>query len=296
MRAIRTPVAFAASVGGLLLLGGCDAAQAALHQAHQAAATAASEAASTAIKAATSATSTSAPEKTATFDWKGRVAAGKTLEIRGVNGGIEARLADGPDATVHATLTGRDDDPSDVRIEVVPHDGSVTLCAVYPGHDNECQPGGGHESVHRNDVRVEFQVAIPAGVVFTPSTVNGGIRAEGLEGPVRARTVNGTVRVETTGWADAHSVNGSLDVRMGSTAASGGLSFKTVNGSISVELPSGAAFDVDASTVSGSISTDFPLTVSGRFINHHASGTIGGGGPELSLKTVNGSIGLQKGS
>lgn len=296
MRATRTPVALAASVSGLLMLCGCDAAQAALHQAHQAAASAASEAASTAIHAATEVASTSAQEKTADFDWKGRVAAGKTLEIRGINGGITARLADGPDATVHATLTGRDDDPTDVRIEVVPHDGSVTLCAVYPGHGNDCEPGGGHESLHRNDVRVEFEVAVPAGVVFNPATVNGGIRAEGLKGPVRARTVNGTVRVETTGWADARSVNGSLDVRMGSTASSDGLSFKTVNGSISVALPADASFDVDASTVSGSISTDFPLTISGRFINHHASGTIGGGGPELSLKTVNGSIGLQKGS
>jgi hypothetical protein len=294
MRATRTPVAVAASVGGLLLLGGCDAAQAALHQAHRAAATAASEAAHTAVEAATEATSNSGPEKTATFDWKGRIAAGKSLEIRGINGGITARLADGPEATVHATLTGRDDDPTDVRIQVVPHDGSVTLCAVYPGHDNECEPGGGHESIHRNDVRVEFEVAVPAGVVFDPHTVNGGIRAEGLKGPVRARTVNGTVRIRTTSWADAHSVNGSLNVRMGSAGASDGLSFKTVNGSISVELPADAALDVDASTVSGSISTDFPLTVTGRFINHHASGTIGGGGPELSLKTVNGSIGLQK--
>ncbi|MDP2480762.1 MAG: DUF4097 family beta strand repeat-containing protein [Candidatus Palauibacterales bacterium] len=294
MRATRTPVAFAASVGGLLLLCGCDAAQAALQQAHEAAATAASSAASAAVQAATAATTTSGPEKTATFDWKGRIDVGKTLEIRGINGGVTARLADGPDATVHATLTGRDDDPTEVQIQVVPHDGSVTLCAVYPGRHNGCEPGGGHESIHRNDVRVEFEVAVPAGVVFTPSTVNGGIRAEGLKGPVRARTVNGTVRLETTGWADAHSVNGSLDVRMGSTASSDGLSFKTVNGSISVALPADAAFDVDASTVSGSISTDFPLTISGRFVNHHASGTIGGGGPELSLKTVNGSIGLQK--
>ena len=296
MRATRTPVAFAASVGGLLLLCGCDAAQAALHQAHEAAASAASTAASAAVEAATAATSSSGPEKTATFDWKGRIEAGKTLEIRGINGGVTARLAGGPDATVHATLTGRDDDPSEVHIQVVPNDGGVTLCAVYPGRHNECEPGGGHESIHRNDVRVEFEVAVPAGVVFTPSTVNGGIRAEGLEGPVRARTVNGTVRVETTGWADAHTVNGSVEVRMGKADAPDGLSFRTVNGSISVVIPAGAAFDVDASTVSGSISTDFPLTISGRFVNHHASGTIGGGGPELKLSTVNGSIGLNKGS
>ncbi|HKK07398.1 MAG TPA: DUF4097 family beta strand repeat-containing protein, partial [Gemmatimonadota bacterium] len=72
------------------------------------------------------------------------------------------------------------------------------------------------------------------------------------------------------------------------------LSFKTVNGAIDLTLPSDAALDVDARTVSGGISTDFPLTIDGRFMHNHATGTIGGGGTSLELKTVNGSVELRK--
>lgn len=264
----------------------------------EAAVTSATEAAAPEAAAAEAAAAEAAgPEETATFDWKGEIAAGKTLEIRGINGGITAHAVSGRQATVHATLTGRRSDPTSVKVEVVKHEGNVTLCAVYPGEhgrENSCEPGGGHQKIHDNDVRVEFEVGVPSSVAFTPVTVNGEVKADGLSAPVRARTVNGSISVETTSWADAHTVNGSIRARMGSTNAPDGLDFKTVNGSISVVLPPDAALDVEAKTVSGGISTDFPLTVSGRFVGHHLSGTIGGGGTSLSMKSVNGSLDLKK--
>jgi DUF4097 and DUF4098 domain-containing protein YvlB len=50
---------------------------------------------------------------------------------------------------------------------------------------------------------------------------------------------------------------------------------------------------VKAATVNGDISSDFPMTVSGRISRQRLEGTIGGGGRQLSLKTVNGSITLK---
>ena len=49
-----------------------------------------------------------------------------------------------------------------------------------------------------------------------------------------------------------------------------------------------------ASTVNGHITTDFPLMIRGKFSGRQISGAIGQGGPELSLKTVNGSIELRR--
>jgi len=46
--------------------------------------------------------------------------------------------------------------------------------------------------------------------------------------------------------------------------------------------------------VNGSISSDFPLTVSGKLSPRHIRATIGSGGRELRLHTVNGSIELRK--
>jgi hypothetical protein len=234
------------------------------------------------------------------FQWHGRVAAGKTVEIKGVNGAIDATAASGDEVEVTATKRGRRSDPGSVRIEVVEHAEGVTICAVYPdvdGRRNECRAGdGGHMNTRENDVNVHFTVRVPRGVGFSPRTVNGDVEAEGLEGDVSVRTVNGSVQVSTTGRADAQTVNGSIRASAGRADWSGDAEFKTVNGSITVTLPPSTSADVRAETVNGTIETDFAMTVSGRLSRRRLSGTIGGGGRSLEMETVNGSITLKKSS
>jgi len=48
--------------------------------------------------------------------------------------------------------------------------------------------------------------------------------------------------------------------------------------------------------VNGNVRTDFPLTIQGRFRRNELSGTIGSGGRDLRLKTVNGDMILRKAS
>ena len=232
------------------------------------------------------------------FNWSGRLASGQAIEIKGVNGFVHAVEASGGDAQVSATKTGRHNDPNSVQIQVVPHADGVTICAVYPsngGRPNQCVPGsGGRMDTHNNDVQVEFTVHVPKGVRFIGRTVNGNVEADSLAADAEVHTVNGKVRVSTAGAAQAHTVNGSITASLGAKAWSQPLEFHTVNGSITVELPATASTQIEASTVNGHISTDFPLTIRGGFSGRHITGTIGGGGPELSLETVNGSIELRK--
>lgn len=233
------------------------------------------------------------------FRWSGTLPSGKTLEIKGINGEIVAEGISGGQAEVLAIKTGREDDPAEVRIEVVEHAGGVTICAIYPAKSGkkpyECAPGDeGNIGSDDSDVSVKFTAKVPRGVDLAAKTVNGGIEARSIDGNVRASTVNGGVVLSSAGSAKAQTVNG--DVRATVGRAEGPLSFQTVNGSITVELPDDAAADVSAQTVHGQIDTDFPITVQGRFGMRNAKGEIGGGGPELSLQTVNGSISLKKSS
>ena len=69
-----------------------------------------------------------------------------------------------------------------------------------------------------------------------------------------------------------------------------GLSFSTVNGSISLDLPDDVNADLDARWVNGRLEADLPFRLIGRVSRHSAKGVLGEGGPELNLKTVNGSI------
>jgi len=242
------------------------------------------------------------PLRAEDFQWRGKVAAGKTVEIKGVNGAIEASLG-GDEVEVVATKRARHSDPASVRVEVVPSEDGVTICAVYPdveGRRNECRAGrGGHMNTRDNDVEVHFVVKVPAGVGLAATTVNGEVEAAGLEGDVLATTVNGSVQVSTSGRAEAQTVNGSIRASAGRADWSGDASFKTVNGSITVTLPASLAATVSAETVNGAIETDFPLTMKGVSMEggrmRHLRGTINGGGRSLEMETVNGSIHLKQG-
>ena len=232
------------------------------------------------------------------FDWRGRIAPGKTIEIVGINGAIEASGTTGSETTVSAVKRGRRSDPDEVTIEVVEHAGGVTICAIYParnGRENECLPGGkGRSESHNNDVNVTFTVGVPRGVRFAGRTVNGDVEATGLSAEAEARTVNGSITLETDAYGEASTVNGSIDARLGAATWSGDLDFSSVNGNVTVALPEAPDVEVDASTVNGSMNTDFPLTVRGRWGPRRMSGTIGKGGRSLSLSSVNGSMNLER--
>ena len=195
------------------------------------------------------------------FRWTGKLAPGKRLEIKGVNGDVRATAATDDQITVIAHKHARRSDPDDVKIEVVPFEGGVTICAVYPTprrarEENDCASGDSwHSNTENNDVQVDFTVSVPKGVEFDGQTVNGEASAEGL-------TANVTLA--------------------------------TVNGGITLDLPSDLSTEVRASTVNGDLVTDFPLLVTGKFGPRHLHGTIGKGGRQLSLSTVNGSIRLRK--
>lgn len=222
------------------------------------------------------------------FSWTGELRAGQILEVVGVNGPVTAVAASGTRAEVRAAKRARRSDPAEVRIEVVEHAEGVTLCAVYPGRDNSCEPGGGRNEVRDNDVQVAFEVRVPAGVRFHGATVNGGVDVRGLDAEVRARSVNGDVELSTTGPAQARTVNGSIRATLGSLAS--GLEFETVNGGIDLDVPDDAGADVEARWVNGGLQTDLPLLLRGTISRRRAEGTLGGGGPRLALTTVNGSI------
>ena len=232
----------------------------------------------------------------AVFEWNGSLASGQTLEIKGVNGAIHAEPSTTGKVEVKAAKKSRRSPLSSVKIEVVEHADGVTICAVYPGRGNSCEPGdGGKLSSKNNDVKVHFSVAVPAGVRLAAKTVNGAVKAEGLDGPVHAETVNGSIDVETTSYARAETVNGKIRASMGSNTFPSDLDFETVNGSVTVIMPEGVNAEVKASSVNGKVKTDFPLEVPRTWHGGKASGILGSGGAMVKASAVNGSVEILRG-
>jgi DUF4097 and DUF4098 domain-containing protein YvlB len=89
-------------------------------------------------------------------------------------------------------------------------------------------------------------------------------------------------------------VNGSIMVAYATLPAKPDeISLDTVNGSCTLKLPANAGFTLDADTVNGRVSCDFPITLqkSGK---HDLRGTVGAGGPSIELDSVNGSLTVAK--
>lgn len=226
-------------------------------------------------------------------EWRGELAPGQTIEIRGINGGMVATPVAGTEALITAEFTGIGDDPALVSVDFVEHDGGVTACAIYPNvggePPNDCQPNGGGFVGGDLDVIVHFTVSVPTGVQFDGVTVNGNISATSLDADASAVTVNGGISISSTALVEATTVNGNVAAQIGTLTPDRPLSFVAVNGNVALVLPAAVNADVLATTVNGIMTTDFSLTEPSE---GQWEGVLGAGGSLLSLATVNGNLQL----
>jgi Putative adhesin len=236
------------------------------------------------------------------FHWQGKLKANQVVEIKNINGDIDAKSTSGDEVQVRAEKSGPQADQ--IKIEVVPSSEGVTICAVYPSSffggssSGKCDSGNHWNSsnVHGERTKVHFTVLVPKNVRFSGMNVNGGINAEDMTREVRANTVNGSVQVSTSSWAEVNTVNGSVHASMGDAAWNGTLKIASVNGAIELRMPDDLNCNVSFKSVNGNMSSDFPLTISNNWpVGHSAKGQIGSGGRELVIETVNGGVQLRKG-
>jgi len=237
------------------------------------------------------------------FEWNGTISSGRWVYVRNLNGPIRVEEGTGSKLEVRAEKRWRHGDPADVRVsvrQVGSSGGDVLVCAFW-NERATCDEDGYHSHSdgsnwfgNRNDTEVEFVIRLPAGVKVDASTVNGAVDIDGATARVVAHTVNGGIQARSSGGAvSAHTTNGSITVRAASLDGDN-TEYSTVNGSVTVELGGSVNADIDMHTVNGRITSDFPLTVEGSFSPRRLRGTVGRGGPQLRLSTVNGSIRLRK--
>ncbi|HEX6059763.1 MAG TPA: DUF4097 family beta strand repeat-containing protein [Gemmatimonadaceae bacterium] len=266
------------------------------------------------------------------FHWTGRVPAGARLTVHAAHGKVDVLAASGETAEIHATKRGRGDRDA-VAFKVVRDGDDVVVCAVRDD-DDECGPDGvsrQRRSRDRDEPATDFTIRLPRGVHVGAHSGNGTVTVTGATGDVEARSGNGAVHVgggarevEATsgngrveveeargsvsarsgngdvsvataaGPVSASSGNGDIIVRMATLAASGDMEFRTGNGDVRLDVPESFQGRIDASMGHGRFSTDFPITLEGRFTPRRIRGSIGDGSRSVRLSSGNGDIEIRK--
>jgi hypothetical protein len=159
---------------------------------------------------------------------------------------------------------------------------------------------------------VDLRIEAPAGSSLQLSTVNDGeLEVDGIAGELELSNTNGGITVRNArGPVNATTVNGDIEVVFSGALGSEPMAFSTLNGDVDLTLPAGAKFDVKLRSDNGEIYSDFDVVLTpkaarveegrgkGKYrvsIAKELTGKVGGGGPEIFLKTFNGDIVLRKG-
>ena len=126
----------------------------------------------------------------------------------------------------------------------------------------------------------------------TLQTGSGEVRADlGSAGDVVAGTGSGSIKLSNVqGGIKAETGSGTLEISGQPTSP---WKLETGSGDISLQVGSGARFNLDAQTGSGSVKTDLPLTMRGSLDKHHVTGTVNGGGPTIKAETGSGDVRIQ---
>ncbi len=228
------------------------------------------------------------------------IRSGSSIEVQTLNGNIQVEGWDREEAALVAELTVKA--PSDkrgeralnaIKLEIEKDGDRLFIKADLPrSHNNGFWNWifGSHTSAS-----VSFKLNIPRESKLKARSTNGRVTAENMKGRFRLETTNGEISgTGLSGTVKARTTNGSINIALEDIKGDGDMEFLTTNGSITVAIPGDAHCDVHAQTVNGSIQSDFPLKVHGKFVNKRLDGKINDGGNLLYLKTVNGNIRIRE--
>lgn len=264
---------------------------------------------------------TRGPEYTEKFEKTVRLGRNGRLELSNLSGDIEITGGSGDDVKVSATKVAHAPDEQTARaaltattIEVVERSGVVTISA---------QPTRGRTA----GVEVNYVISVPTGTSLALRTYSGDVTVTNVSSDIRLNSLSGDIVVKDgkPSMIEIDSVSGDVSLEQteservqvnsvsgdivfkGKLAKTGRYEMKTHSGDVQVVTDGGASFELEAGTLSGDVSSDFAVKLTGSgtgtsFLprdrgprrNGDIRGVANDGGAVLSLHSFSGDILISK--
>jgi beta-lactamase regulating signal transducer with metallopeptidase domain len=254
----------------------------------------------------------------AAFDRTLSVSGKLDLHVATGSGNIHLRRGSGSQVIVHGVIRSNHPEEAD----------QVRALAANPPIEqdgNTIRIGVQHEDrEQQRHISIDYEIEAPADAALQAAsgsgnvtdegvgqgakleTGSGNIVATGLEGGYKAETGSGNISIEGTGDGDVRAetgsgnievkgVNGALQAETGSgdikVAGKPSSAWKLQTGSGSIDFSAGdAPLTLDASTGSGSVTSDRPMALQTSSNGHHMRAQLNGGGPEVRIETGSGDV------
>lgn len=226
------------------------------------------------------------------------LAANGRVSLENINGSVVIKAWDRNEVRVDAVKTAYTRarlDEAKIAIESNPN--SIRISTEYPSLNQTMTDD--RRGRYNNPASVEYTLTLPRSArIDTVELINGSLDIEGITGDVNASSINGHVTARgLTGEAKLSTINGNLEATFTQLSEAKPVTLGSVNGNVTVTIPSDANALLKANTVHGGIKNDFGLPVQrGEYVGNDLMGQLGTGGVRIKLGNVNGSITIRKAS
>lgn len=266
------------------------------------------------------------PEYTESFTRTVKLGQKGTVDLTTIAGDVTVTAGGGDDVKIDAVKRVRGGNPNDARARLQASDVQVDQ---RPGLLEIRTESRGRTSF----AAIDYRLTVPSGTSLTLRTVSGDVTIANVRGDIRANSVSGdvTLRGSRAHDVDLQTVSGTLHVDApdtdrvrlqsvsgdieyaGKLSRNGRYDLQTHSGDIRLHAPDTAGFDLEASTFSGDISSEYPVTLRGAVGNggggvsfdrgqllvgggpgHSIRGSFGDASAVLTLRTFSGSIAITK--
>jgi DUF4097 and DUF4098 domain-containing protein YvlB len=215
------------------------------------------------------------------------------VSVSNVNGSITVEAWDRDEVRLEATkIADSKETLADVEIEVESTADSFNVEANYRGRWNEKR----HEGRPRK-LEVEFRLSVPRTAVLNEiETVNGSVTVSNFTNITKISAVNGNVMASNLrGTANLSTVNGQVNADFDRVDPASRINLSTVNGTVSLMIPSDVNATIKADSLNGNITNDFGLPVrKGQYVGRDMYGRVGSGETQIKLSSVNGRLSIAR--
>lgn len=214
------------------------------------------------------------------------------VSVSNVNGSITVEAWDRDEVKLEATkIADSKETLSDVEIKVESTADSFSVEADYQSWKWKDKR---NENRNRK-LEVEFRLSVPRTAVLNEiETVNGSVTVSNFTNITKISAVNGNVVANNLrGAANLSTVNGQVTADFDRVDGGSKINLSTVNGTVSLIVPSELNATIKADSLNGNITNDFGLPMrKGQYVGRDLYGRVGSGEAQIKLSSVNGRLSI----